>query len=417
MALTNCFPTPKQLEYLHALGYTGQTNQLTIRSASGEIEKLKAEQVRPELRTLNLVNVFHALGYSTTEVEAGKYWVQCPWAKEHSWTHLTDTVIWQDHGHWPEFHCSHNHCTGRKLDAVIEWAESKKLGIINEHCSHQRVGNESRAKTESGPPKDYFHRPAKTIHPEQRKIVSRAEAISNAERFLGGFRVDEADLWDASPVRLSEDYRTDTILLLEHLYLPEEFVCICCDYELITKADGSQKAVPKGSGRTQSAKNWIKSIQANGSPESAAGAWVRLNPTLAHGSGRNGSHKDSEVTAWRNQLVESDVLPLELQLSLFSKLALPIAALVNSGKKSIHAWVRLDSACEADFRVDADFVLAQLAQYGTDRANRNPSRYGRLPGVLRALDGLKALGTDSTDSGRQHLLYLNPNPTGGPIFQ
>jgi hypothetical protein len=78
--------------------------------------------------------------------------------------------------------------------------------------------------------------------------------------------------------------------------------------------------------------------------------------------------------------------------------------------------MRLDSACEADFRADADFVLAQLAQYGTDRANRNPSRYGRLPGVLRALDGLKALDADSTDSGQQRLLYLNPNPTGGPIF-
>jgi hypothetical protein len=414
MTLTKPPPTSKQLEYLRELGYPGQTSELTVRSASEAIEKLKKQQVRPDLRTLNLVGVFHALGHSTTEVETGKYWVRCPWADEHSWTHSTDTVIWQGHDHWPEYHCSHNHCAGRKLDAVVQWAESIRPGIVNEHCSHQLLGDESRAKTESGPPKDCFHRPAETIHPEQRKIVSRAEAISNAERFLQTFRVDEADLWDASPVRLGEDWRTDATLLLDHLYLPDEFVCICCDYELIAKVDGTKKAVPKGSGRTETAKNWIKSIQTNGVPESAAGAWIRLNPTTPRGSGRGGSHKDSEVTAWRNLLVESDLLPVELQL--FAKLALPIAALANSGGKSIHAWVRLDSTCEADFRADADFVLTQLAQYGTDRANRNPSRYGRLPGALRALDGLKALDTDSTDFGRQRLFYLNPNPTGGPIF-
>jgi hypothetical protein len=407
-------PTPKQLEYLRELGYSGLTSELTVKSASETIEKLK-QQVRPDLCTLDLVGVFAAFGYSATEVEAGKYWVKCPWADEHSWTHLPDTVIWQSPGHWPEFYCAHNHCADRKLVAVIAWAESIRPGIVNEHCSHQLLGDESRAKTESKLGNGCSHRPA---NPEQRKIVSRAEAIANAERFLCDFSADEADLWHVSPVRLGEDWRSDAILLLEHLYLPDEFVCICVDYQLLTKADGSQKTVPKGSGRTQTTANWIKYIQANDVPESAAGAWIRLNPVIEHGSGRGGSHKDSEVTAWRNLLVESDVLPIELQLAVFGRLALPIVALVSSGRKSIHAWIRLDSVCEADFRADADFVLTELAPYGTDRANRNPSRYSRLPGALR--NELKALDTDctdSTDSGRQYLLYLNPNPTGGPIFQ
>jgi hypothetical protein len=402
MTLTEFPPTSKQLEYLRALGYPGQTSELTLRSASEAIA-----QLRPDLRTLNLVGVFRSLGYEITEVEdSRKYWVKCPWANEHSWIHQTDTVIWQSPGQWPEFHCSHNHCAGRKLDSVIQWAESIRPGIVNDHCSHQFFGEESRAKTESGPPNDCSYQLAKTIHSEQRKIVSPQEAIRNAERFLCGFSADEADLWDASPVRLSEDYRTDTILLLEHLYQPEEFVCICCDYELIAKADGSQKTVPKGCGQTQTAKNWIKSIEVNGVPESAAGCWIRLNPVTPRGSGRGGSHKDSEVVVWRHLLVESDLLPTGLQCALFAKLPLPIVALASSGRKSVHCWVRLDSACEADFRAEANFVLTQLAPYGTDRANRNPSRYGRLPGVLRVLDGLNT----------QRLLYLNPNPTGGPIF-
>src|SRR5689334_2258730 len=133
MTLTNLPPTPRQLEYLHKLGYTGQTSELNIRSASEAIE-----QLRPDLRTLNLVGVFAALGYSATEVEAGKFWIRCPWSDQHSWIHSTDTVIWQDLGlgHWPEFYCAHNHCADRKLDAVIQWAESVRPGIIAEHCSH-----------------------------------------------------------------------------------------------------------------------------------------------------------------------------------------------------------------------------------------------------------------------------------------
>jgi regulatory protein RepA len=120
------------------------------------------------------------------------------------------------------------------------------------------------------------------------------------------------------------------------------------------------------------------------------------------------------VTAWRYLLVESDNLPIELQLSLYAKLAIPVAAIWTSGGISAHAVVLLSSRSEELFRADADFILGRLSRFGVDPSNRNPSRYGRLPGALRSI-GSEA-GLSGNDVGQQRLLYLNPQPNGQPIF-
>ena len=364
--------------------------------------------MRADLATLDLAGVFETLGYSVTEVVAGKYWVKCPWADEHSWTHPQDTVIWQDSGSWPEFHCSHDHCTERKLAAVIEWAESKRPGIINEHCSRQLAGGASRLKA------GYRRAKKKFTRQETEKKVAPAEAAENAEQFLGNFRVDEADLWHTSAVYPGQDWRADSIAILEHLYFAHDFVCICTEFKEIKKADGSLKAVPKGCGQTRSAADWITRINDKGTPESAAGAWIRLNPVIELGSGEGGAHTDQDVTAWRYLLVESDNLPIEVQLSLYAKLAMPVAAIWTSGGVSVHAVVLLSSRSEQLFRADADFILGRLSRFGVDSANRNPSRYSRLPGALRSIGSEAGLG--GNDVGRQRLLYLNPQPDGRPIF-
>ena len=68
-----------------------------------------------------------------------------------------------------------------------------------------------------------------------------------------------------------------------------------------------------------------------------AGAWIRFNPV--DGSGV----KNENVTRFTYALVESDTLPIAEQDILFRKLELPIAALVHSGGKSLHAIVRVDA--------------------------------------------------------------------------
>lgn len=121
-----------------------------------------------------------------------------------------------------------------------------------------------------------------------------------------------------------------------------------------------------------------------------AGVWIRVNPvTSADGT-------DASVSVYRNALIESDSKPPEEQLAIIRKLNLPCAAIVHSGGKSIHAVVKVEAPTEKEYqrRVDRLFRECEKAGLTLDRQNRNPSRYSRLPGVLRG-------------KGRQFLIDTN----------
>ena len=53
--------------------------------------------------------------------------------------------------------------------------------------------------------------------------------------------------------------------------------------------------------------------------------------------------KNENVTRFQYALVESDTLSIAEQDAIYRKLELPIAALVYSGGKSLHAIVRVDA--------------------------------------------------------------------------
>ena len=110
-----------------------------------------------------------------------------------------------------------------------------------------------------------------------------------------------------------------------------------------------------------------------------AGAWIRFNPVDGKGI------KNENITAFRYALVESDTLPLEEQETLYRKYELPIAALVYSGGKSLHAIVRVDAKNAEEYRSRVNVLYDFLEQKGVtiDRQNSNPSRLSRLPGVTR----------------------------------
>ena len=95
--------------------------------------------------------------------------------------------------------------------------------------------------------------------------------------------------------------------------------------------------------------------------------------------------KNENVTRFRFALVESDTLPIAEQDALFRKLELPIAALVHSGGKSLHAIVRVDAPNYEEYRKRVDFLYDFLEKNGVsvDKQNRNPSRLSRMPGVTR----------------------------------
>jgi hypothetical protein len=298
---------------------------------------------------------------------------------------------------WPTFNCSHNHCAGRKLDDVIDWAAALRPGIIDEHC-----GQTWRSDGLNG------HRPVRVLPQQKPTIPTPEEAIRNTEEFLDGFRVDQSSLWESSSIALGEDWRRDAVLLLEHLYAPDELLCVCVRYTELKKLDGTSKAVPVGPGATMRVRELRNEIQRRGAvPQDKAGCWCRINPVSQRGSGTNGAHCDNDVQDYRFLLVESDDLPPDLQLSFFLKLELPVVALISSGGRSIHCIVKLDAPSAEEFKRLADHILGRLARFGIDQKNRNPSRYSRLPGAQRVIGAQTLLGEDS---GQQRLLYFNHQP-------
>lgn len=120
------------------------------------------------------------------------------------------------------------------------------------------------------------------------------------------------------------------------------------------------------------------------------GSWIRFNPLDGTGA------SDRNVTAFRYALVESDVIPIQDQLTAYQRLELPIACLVSSGGKSVHAIVHIDAPDESEYRKRVLYLYSFLIGHGliVDQANKNPSRLSRMPGVDR-------------NGNRQKLLAVN----------
>lgn len=109
------------------------------------------------------------------------------------------------------------------------------------------------------------------------------------------------------------------------------------------------------------------------------GAWIRFNPLDGNGV------RNSNVTEFRYALVESDEMEIERQNAIIRELELPVAVLVHSGGKSLHAIVRIDADNYTEYRKRVDYLYEICEKNGMsiDKQNRNPSRLSRMPGCLR----------------------------------
>ena len=109
------------------------------------------------------------------------------------------------------------------------------------------------------------------------------------------------------------------------------------------------------------------------------GAWIRFNPVDGEGV------KNDNITKFKYALVESDSMPIADQDAMYRKLELPIACLVHSGGKSLHAIVKVDAEDYNEYRKRVEFLYDFLEKNGVlvDKQNRNPSRLSRMPGATR----------------------------------
>ena len=158
-------------------------------------------------------------------------------------------------------------------------------------------------------------------------------------------------------------------------------------YNLKSFKDEDNKYKPSGMGvYGRTAKEILKALdkhkdieKAIGDYDEAAGGWIRFNPMDGHGV------NNKNVAEYKYALVESDTLSLGEQIAIMEEMQLPIAVMLYSGGKSIHAIVRINAKDSKEYseRVDYLYKACEKNQLKIDRQNKNPSRLSRMPGLIR----------------------------------
>ena len=181
--------------------------------------------------------------------------------------------------------------------------------------------------------------------------------------------------------------------ILDALFSQEERVW-CGKHD----ADSGYMYVPGDCGDAEGLAAYLKGSQ--------QGAKYLVNPIC--GEEINGSvRSEPNLTSFRHLLLESDKAPRDLWLRMLVQIHAPLLALYDSGKRSVHALIRLTATSKAEFLEQADYYRRQLIPLGCDAKSSNkPVQLSRLPGVIRKETGQL-----------QRLLYLDPEPDGSPIYK
>jgi len=206
---------------------------------------------------------------------------------------------------------------------------------------------------------------------------------------------EEVDLWEMSPIRIDWPPENDTVLFLSVMFEPLDFLFI------------GEHLEPGIIGRNiRTAKDWIDYFQTGGK----TAPFIIVNPLTGvaapkkTGDGES-FRGDGNIKSFRYCLVEFDNLTREEQIRFWTSKEvreLPIAALVDSGGKSIHGWIRtsnINSLNDWQREIRGKLYEQGLIPLGVDSACSNPSRLSRLPGHLR-------------DNNYQRILWLNKTRTG-----
>lgn len=149
---------------------------------------------------------------------------------------------------------------------------------------------------------------------------------------------------------------------------------------------------------------WIDRVRQKGGDFSRMhtakkGHFIRVNPMRI---AKDSKHTNADVSSFRHVLVEFDTDPSgntirkDRQFGAILASGLPVTAVLDSGNKSVHAWVRVDAANAEEYKERAAEVY-ELFGEAIDGQNHNPNRYSRCP------DGIRTVGGDQV---RQALLKV-----------
>lgn len=175
------------------------------------------------------------------------------------------------------------------------------------------------------------------------------------------------------------------IRLIDACFRPDELVAIA------PAAETDEGGIAPRRGVTLTAAEWKKRVVAKGGITrvfgTKLGLFLRINPMTKDGA------TNEEVTAFRHVLVEFDrdeagePIPKEEQYHAVVTSGMPVAALIDSGNKSLHAWIRVDAPDAAEYKRRVGTIWDWFSGMNLDRQNRNPSRLSRCPDGRRTVDG------------------------------
>lgn len=295
--------------------------------------------------------------------ESYETWIQVGMALKHEGYSLTIWEDWSREGN--KFH--YGECS-RKWDSFGEETDTIVTGatITNLAKSGGWKNEDSPIAMNARLPDDLTILDPEYIEPEQLKVPTdtawtnkaRAEELINYVKAL--FDDDEIVSYTTKSFK-DKDGKFKPIEEGLHIYAGD-MVERLKQYGRIDLAIGSQTI----------------SSDEDDSPLSG-GAWIRFNPMNGNGA------KNSDVTSYRYTLIESDKMSVSKQIAMIRALELPVAALVYSGGKSVHAIVHVDADTFKEYQQRVQFIyeICEKNGFKVDTQNKNPSRLSRMPGEYR----------------------------------
>jgi hypothetical protein len=323
----------------------------------------------------------------------------CPGAAQHSKaTGPKDFRIILDGA--PTASCFHSGCSSEVSTFNLEM---RRLIWAEEHSDENR------------PRRDTRRDPAPEPHPAAAPARPHLDLDRIADFIRGCPVISEKWLAERSPI--DPDSITKPEEFLAHLYREDEKVLIFTDQrsqgdflawkkpaELDRPAKISTYRLSKTKGVSA-----VASLLPEGAPEGVwflvqpiSGAWeIKVDVTMATATTARETHpkytrrSQQNVTAWRYFVLESDELSAVDWLRVLVHSALPIAAIYTSGKRSIHALVKIEVPSKSTWDAAKKTLISLVCPLGADPAALTAVRLSRLPCCMRGNE-------------QQRLLYLDP---------
>lgn len=214
--------------------------------------------------------------------------------------------------------------------------------------------------------------------------VSDAEARQAIKSAFRSSKVTEPISLQSAPVAKATkpEPEADFIRALKAAFEPDEGVAVVSSYR---RDDGEWKPGKADIKTRREWERWHSKMNDINRfvGKTPGGAFIGINPLRPDAESRS----NDAVTAFRHVLVEfdgpDDGSGKPEQRQKIEASGFPVSVMLDSGKRSVHAWVRVEATSREQWEERRDIVFKALE---SDAKNKDLARVSRCPGAIRVLD-------------------------------